>query len=44
MIKVVQPSGKPISGIVTGQPIKIFKSPNSQDSVQVLCLVLSSEY
>jgi transcription factor Dp len=35
MIKVVQPSGKPISGIVTGQPVKIFKSPNSQDSVQV---------
>lgn len=38
MIKVVQPSGKPISGIVTsmgGQPVKIFKSPNNQESLQV---------
>ncbi|RZC32095.1 transcription factor Dp-1 [Asbolus verrucosus] len=38
MIKVVQPGGKSISGIVTsamsGQPVKIFKSPTSQDSVQ----------
>ncbi|KAJ3655009.1 hypothetical protein Zmor_014156 [Zophobas morio] len=46
MIKVVQPSGKPISGIVTsvaGQPVKIFKSPNSQDSVQVYGTTGSSQ-
>lgn len=39
MIKVVQPGGKPLSGVVTsavtGQPVKIFKSPGNQEPVQV---------
>ncbi|KAJ8920628.1 hypothetical protein NQ315_004767 [Exocentrus adspersus] len=40
MIKLVQPSGKPISGIMTstmsGQPVKIFKSPTTHaESSQV---------
>ncbi|EFA02984.2 transcription factor Dp-1 [Tribolium castaneum] len=46
MIKVVQPSGKPISGIVTsvaGQPMKIFKSPNSQEPLQVYGTTGSSQ-
>lgn len=39
MIKVVQPASKPISGIVgstmSGQTVRIFKSPNHQESLQV---------